>query len=519
MKRAYINKHTNLHEKTDMRVACPVALVRGVSYNLKTNYSRMKNKILTSIIILFVSLVPFSCTDTLEETVYSELSDTFLQTEDGMNTLVYSMYSSAHTVGLNFPRDFFVSSYMSGYAWGKGGTWETATSAPFQSFTWDANNGHFSAKWTELYLIIRNANLVLDKLGEVTFTDAYKKMITAEAKGIRGQAYAILYNYFGTTPIFTSTLTTELERPRATEAEMKSRIETDLTEAIADLPVVASQYGRLTKGAALGILSKYYLQTKQWQKCADATKRIIDLGKYELKANYSNAFGVANEGAANKEVIWAHPADPVNHAEMVEALNFPTDFPRPASASYYATRTYWYDSFLDSFESGDTRKNVFVTSYVSTSSGATVKGYGINQSLCNKYGSDASSIAANSGIDLPEIRYADILLSRAEALNELTGPTQESIDLINQIRTRAGITTLNLSSFNQTTLRSAILNERIHELFFEGKERDDLIRNGTFISGAVARGVKNAQNFHVLFPIPQSEIDASSQINENNPGY
>lgn len=479
----------------------------------------MKNKIFLSIIVIIVSFVPFSCTDTLEETVYSELSDTFLQTEDGMNTLVYSMYSSAHTVGLNYARDLLVSAYMAGNAWGKGGSWETATSAPFRSFTWDANNGHFSTKWTELYLIIRNANLLLDKLAEGKFSDSYKKLVTAEAKGMRGQAYANLYNYYGTAPIFTTTLTTELERPRATDAEMRSRIETDLTEAIADLPAVASQYGRLTKGAALGFLCKYYLQIKEWQKCANSAQSIIDLGKYDLIPNYANIFGVANEGPTNKEMIWVHTADPVNHAEYIAALNFPTDFPRPASASYYATRTYWYDSFLNSFEPGDTRKNVFVTSYVSTSSGATVKGFGINQSLCNKYGSDPNAVAANSGIDLPEIRYADILLAKAEALNEQNGPSAESIELINKIRRRVGITVLDQASFNQKTLRDAILKERIHELFLEGKERDDLIRNGTFITSAVARGVKNAQNFHVLFPIPQSEIDASSQINENNPGY
>jgi len=479
----------------------------------------MKNKIFLSIIVIIVVFVPFSCTKTLEETVYSELSDTFLQTEDGMNTLVYSMYSAAHTVGLNYPRDFFVSAYMTGSAWGLGGSWETATAAPFRSFTWDANNGHFSTKWTELYLIIRNANLVLDKVGEGKFTTDYVKTLTAEAKGLRGQTYAILYNYFGTAPIFTTTLTTELVRPRASDAEMRSRIETDLTEAITDLPVVALQYGRLTKGAALGFLSKYYLQTKQWQKCATATQSIIDLGKYDLIPTYASVFGVANQGATNKEVIWAHTADPVNHPENIAALNFPTDFPKPASASFYATRTYWYDSFLDSFEPGDTRKNVFVTSYVSTSSGATVKGYGVNKSLCNKYGTDPNAVAGNSGIYLPEIRYADILLAKAEALNELNGPTQESIDLINKVRKRAGITEFALASFTQQTLRSAILNERIHELFLEGKERDDLIRNGTFISSAVARGVKNAQDFHVLFPIPQNELDASSQINENNPGY
>lgn len=480
----------------------------------------MKKKIYFTLVVLMASLLPFGCSDMLEEKVYSELSDTYLNTEEGMNTLVYSLYSSAHTVALNYPRDFFVSAYMTGLAWGKGGSWETATSAPFKGFTWDANNGHFSAKWNELYLIIRNANLILDKLPEGDLAEDYVALVTAEAKGLRGQAYSILYNYFGTVPIFTTTLTTDLERPRATEAELTSQIETDLTEAIPDLPVVASQHGRFTKGAALGVLCKYYLQTKQWQKCADAAQDIKDLGVYELKSDYSSIFGVANEGASNKEVIWAHTADPVTHAEYLPALNFPVDFPRPASETFYATRTYWYDAFLDSFEPGDIRKNVFVTSYVSTVSPfPNVQGYGVNQSLCNKFGLDPAAVAANTGIDLPEIRYADILLSWAEALNELNGPTQECIDLINAIRERAGITPFDLASFNQTTLRDAIFNERIHELFFEGKERDDLIRKGTFISDAVARGITHAQAFHELFPIPQAEIDANKTINENNPGY
>jgi hypothetical protein len=479
----------------------------------------MKNKIFITLLILVVSGIPFSCTKVLEEDVYSELSDTFLKTESGMNTLVYSLYNAAHTASLNYPRDFFVSDYMTGLAWGKGGTWETATATPFKNFTWDANNGHFSAKWNELYVIIRNANLVLDKLPEGSFSDDYLKLTTAEAKGLRGHAYAILYNYFGTAPIFTTTYITDLELPRATDEEMRTQIETDLTEAVPDLPVVPSQYGRLSKGAALGFLVKYYLQTKQWQKCADAAQQIIDLNQYTLKANYADVFGVANEGVNNKEVIWAHPADPLNHMEALEALNLPTDYPLPTGETVYATRTFWFDSFLDSFEPGDTRKDVFVTSYVSTSAGnPTIIGYGNNQSLCLKYGLDPHALSPQTGIDLPEIRYADILLARAEALNELNGPVQESIDLINQVRDRAGITALDLASFDQGSLRDAIFNERIHELFFEGYERDDMIRKGTFISDAQARGT-NAQSYHVLFPIPQPELDANKNINENNPGY
>ncbi len=479
----------------------------------------MKNKIFISIIFFLVLTIPYSCTGPLEEEVFSELSDQYLKTEDGLNTLVYSMYSSFHTASLNYPRDFFVSAYMTGSAYGVGGTWEAATAAPFKNFTWDANNGHFSAKWVELFDIIRNANLVLDKLSDGgEYSNEYVNLVTAEAKGARGQAYAILYNHFGTTPIFTTTYTADLELPRASDAEMMSRIETDLAEAAVSLPVTASQYGRLTKGAALGFLCKYYLNTKQWQKSADAAKSVIDLNVYQLQANYMNAFGVANEG--NSELIWVHTAESVNHMEALAALNLPKDYPLPPGESVYATRTYWYDAFLDSFEDGDIRLNAFVKSYVSIDPGNPVRiGYGKNQSLCLKYGTDPNALSPQTGIDLPEIRYADILLSRAEALNELNGPTQESIGLINLVRTRAGISSLVLADYNQETLRAKILNERIHELFFEGKEREDMIRYGNFISSATARGVISAKESHKLFPIPQSEIDANGNITENNPGY
>ncbi len=479
----------------------------------------MKNKILISIILFLVLTVPYSCTETLEEEVYSELSDQFLKTEDGLNTLVYSMYSSFHTVALNYPRDFFVSAYMTGSAYGVGGSWEAATAAPFKNFTWDANNGHCRAKWDELFAIIRNANLVLDKLSDGgDYSDEFVKLVTAEAKGVRGQAYAILYNHYGTTPIFTTTYTSELELPRASEADMTNRIETDLSEAVSGLPTEPVQYGRLTKGAVLGFLCKYYLNTKQWQKSADAAKSIIDLNKYQLQANYMDVFGVANEG--NSELIWVHTAESVNHAEFLAALNLPKDYPLPPGESVFATRTFWYDAFLDSFEEGDTRLDAFVTSYVSLDPGnPTRPGYGVDKSLCLKYGTDPNALSPQTGIDLPEIRYADILLSRAEALNEINGPTQESIDLINQVRTRAGIAGLSLADYSKESLRATILDERIHELFFEGKEREDMIRYGNFISNAKARGVISASDKHLLFPIPQSEIDANGNINENNTGY
>ncbi len=477
----------------------------------------MKKKLLLLIILIVVSYVPFSCTDVLEEEVYSELSDEYLKTESGLNTILYSLYGSAHRLSMfGYTQIMFVDVYMSGVGWGQGGTWETGTAVTFRNFTWDANNGYFPACWSAMYTIIRNANLLLDKLSDGDYSADYEKLLTAEAKGLRGYAYAHLYNWFGTVPIFTTTYTTDLELPRATETEMMDRIETDLTEAAADLPVVPVQYGRITKGAALAFLCKHYLTTKQWQKCADAAQDIIDLSQYELQTNYADVFGVANEG--NSELIWVHTADAVNAAEFLSGLNFPTDYPFPLpNQGTWATRTYWFDEFLDSFEANDARINAFVTSYESTN-GGTVAGYGDDKSLCLKHGLDPNAIAFMGGIDLPEIRYADILLAKAEALNELNGPTQESIDLINDVRTRAGITTIALGSYTKESLRDDILEERLHEFFFEGHEREDLIRHGTLVSNAAARGA-NAQAHHVLFPIPQTELDANSSINENNTGY
>ena len=100
----------------------------------------------------------------------------------------------------------------------------------------------------------------------------------------------------------------------------------------------------------------------------------------------------------------------------------------------------------------------------------------------------------------------------------MSGPTQESIDLMNEVRERSGATLASLSDFSsKEELRDTILLERIKELYFESKRREDLIRHDRFISGAIDRG-KNAKDYHVRFPLPQAEIDANPML-EQNPGY
>jgi hypothetical protein len=121
---------------------------------------------------------------------------------------------------------------------------------------------------------------------------------------------------------------------------------------------------------------------------------------------------------------------------------------------------------------------------------------------------------------VPEIRFADILLSRAEALNEIEGPNQESIDLINEVRERAGLSDLLLSDFtSKDMLRNHLLKERGWEFYNERAiRRQDQIRMGTFISSAIARGHANAKPYMVLFPIPQQSMDSNPKLVQNS-GY
>jgi hypothetical protein len=117
------------------------------------------------------------------------------------------------------------------------------------------------------------------------------------------------------------------------------------------------------------------------------------------------------------------------------------------------------------------------------------------------------------------IRYAEVLLNAAEALNEINGPNQEAIGYINQVRERAGVPLYSVSDFaSKEELRDAILDERGWEFVSEGLRRMDLVRQGKFISRAKARGVSHAQDYMMRFPIPQAEINSNPNL-EQNEGY
>ena len=470
------------------------------------------------VIISLVAFFMMACEGRLDEEVFSELSpSTLFTTEDGLNSVLNASYTYAHRSGLvESWGPYYLGTMPAGEAWGVGGSIESLWQNLID-YTWDANHSQMLSIWVAYFNSIRDANIVLANLDNENYSAGFRQQTEAEVHFLRGWAYSELYKLFGRVPLYQSP-DDDLLLPRASDEETRAFIEQELTLAIASLSTEPVAFGKASKGTAMAVLAKYYLNTKQWQQAENMAQQVIDLGLYSLLPNYADVFDIANE--ANVEMVWALPKNgaSASASQALNALIFPPDYPLPFSNnSVFAARTYLFDDFVNSFETSDTRTNQIITEWTSTATGNLVQGLGNDQSFPYKLPFDPNSISFQAGNDIPIIRYSDILLMRAEALNEVNGPSQEVIDLINMVRTRAQATPLMLAGFTKATLRDAILQEREWEFYFEGNAREDQIRHGVMISRAQARG-KNAQDFHILYPIPQVELDANPAL-EQNPGY
>jgi len=483
---------------------------------------------------LMALLLLAGCTDAITVTPQSELApENVLTTQAGLQAVLYSSYSNFQNQEPSRNR-INESEVTTDMAYDTGGG-ENLFLSQFINFTWDPSLGTLLGDtWAPYYYAIRDANIVLDNVAGNPAPDATKKLFTAEARFLRAYSYAILYSWFGPVPLRTTSVTVK-DQARATDEEMKAFIEKELTECVADLPDPGKEvaYGRATKGAAYAALAKFLLNTKQWQKAADATQSVIGLNYYSLYPSFSGLFRVENEpnvNSANKEMILVSPClNVAGYGNWFQAGALPPAFKSspqipgfvwtPAMANF-ATQYRLRTAFVNTFDlAKDTRAQLIVRTYVNTS-GATVDLATTPDNFRSLKYWDNGTLGNYSATDVPLLRYADILLSRAEALNEVGGPTPAAVALVNQVRSRAGLADLPAPDVaSMSVLRDAILRERGWEFVSEGKRREDLIRHGKFISLAQARGVTVASaTKHLVYPIPQSEIDAN-QLAVQNPGY
>ncbi|MCX6225204.1 MAG: RagB/SusD family nutrient uptake outer membrane protein, partial [Bacteroidia bacterium] len=243
---------------------------------------------------------------------------------------------------------------------------------------------------------------------------------------------------------------------------------------------------------------------------------------YELQADYVGMWGLS--GARNsKEVIWAIPCDYDGTSEnQWQLMVLPSNYP-PLGGWATVQSTWW---FYDTFESADIRKTMLITEYTGTDEIVYNRSNpGDNMDLGPiplKIDPDALRTTSLSTVDIIQYRYADVLLSKAEAIANLAAPDAEAMELVNIIRRRAGLEDKLLSDYSSlSAFNDLILTERSHEYWCEnGQYRSDLIRHGKFVSRCIELTQSTyANDYKVVFPFSLSKVSEGKGLFIQNPGY
>lgn len=386
----------------------------------------------------------------------------------------------------------------------------------FIDFTYTTLNTLIYDQWRKHYQVIARANAVISRIGNVSMQEGEKKQYLGEAHFLRSMLYFNLVRWFGKVPLMTE----EILKPddantlhRDDVEKVYQRIIDDLIIAESNLPVKlpSADLGRATKGAAKTLLAKVYLTRKEYQLCVDKLAEVMDKStfpNYKLLPEYANVFGWSEP--VNDEIIFniqyqsGNTGQGSNYGRMMVPDNATTTVLGPQGGQGSGTNLPEQD-LIDSYEKGDKRKDFTIREYF-----LDEKGKKIVEPYCNKY-IQFGCLAGDSDIDFPILRYADVILMYAEALNEL-GKTSEAVMYLNQIRERAGLSKKEIQS--QSDFRMAVEHERRVEFAFEFQRWFDLIRTGRYLEVMRSKGY-NPLDHYILYLIPQRELDINPNLGQN----
>lgn len=393
----------------------------------------------------------------------------------------------------------------------------------FNTYDLESTNTYLKGIWQGSYLGISRANIVLEKVPEIEMDSALKVQILGEASFLRGLFYFNLVRLFGDVPLLVVPVSADLSDEevyvsRTSKDLVYQQIIKDLTDASTSCPKVYYQgvdKGRATQGATLSLLANVYLTIGEWELASNTAKEVMELGIYGLYDDYSANFKDINRNG--KESIFAaqfFSGIPSQQNQIVISglPTIPGVFPAGVEIMLPT------EDLLSSFEEGDYRYEVtFFDQYWYDT---------FDPHIWKHWDQDTydPDKTAQCGSNFAIMRYSEILLIYAEATNELSGPTAEAYNAINEVRARARNGNENilpdLEGLSKDDFRDAVLRERRVEFVNEGKRWYDLVRTNKLIEYVVrAKGVDaNPQTYNYLFPIPQRELDINENLVQNN-GY
>ena len=503
-------------------------------------------------LILIVTLTFASCKKNFDEPNPNQATiASFWKTAGDAELGVNAIYSVFHRGYAGFSRAMYFHGMLKGdEGYGSGGDIGLNS---LMSFTMnDANFGLTADTWDNLYVGIYRANQVIANVPGIQMDETLKNRLIGEAKFLRGFFYFHLTLYYGRPPLILEPSQPTIQPRNATIEEAWAQVAKDFTEAAAILPTTygSADVGRATKGAAYAFLGKTYLQQKKYAEAANAFAWLVTgpgAGIYGLMPNYRDNFLITTEN--NKESVFElqharkddeNGDDDINPAIRMNTGASIAKFYAPSGPGYQdgAARRWVVNEFHQErtvtlqrdprlaatflYDSTDVLGPLVTNVYGQTWAAR----YGLNnrqvfyRKLLNDHWRDDERF--NSPNNWRAVRYADVLLMYAEALNG-QGQTAQAYPFVDMVRERAGLRKLSVAmpGLNQAQFLTQLKHERVTELSGEGWRFADLQRWGD-LSPALASRDPEFANFvvgkHEYYPIPRRDIDLNPNLSQN-PNY
>lgn len=515
--------------------------------------TKMKNRFIHTILCL--SLAFASCSGFLDEVPLSNVTDkNYYTTESDAEGAVNAIYE---TVGIgsvsqwqgtgnaNTPYGgvFYNDFYLTQDLFADNAIHDNWLYANFDNFSLPETDGKVKTLWYAVYRAIATANIAIDKIPAIDMDPAKRTHLVAEARFWRGLLYAEAVKMWGDVPLRlkpSESVDALFDVERTNQITVIDTAIEDLKFAIGNLlDNYRTGYGRADVLMANAVAAKASLikasrtrEKEDYQAAADYAYEVIKTQKYDLYPDFADNFIISKKHGIESVVSINFGGDELWKSQFNVSLlpadirqNSPGGNEGPSNANSWIVPT---ENLYRSFAEGDTRRDVTIMKDFTYSDGSTfvfAEGARYPYYFCKYWDRAVEPNGQNSDQNYPYMRYSEVLLLYAEALNEVNdGPTTEAYDAINKVRDRAfkdnGSGLHDLKNLDYAGFRKALLDERRWELALEGSRWFDLVRLSADFAMEVKRTKPDAYvaDKHKLFPIPQYERLLNNKITQND-GY
>lgn len=489
-------------------------------------------RVLTGSCILFFTP---ACSDFLEEPDKSNFTvENYFKKPEHAQSAVNAIYESLSDVtggGFN-GAPWMMLEFATGLANTELG--QAQNSIFVRNLVNNSDNGYGNTWWVSSYRGIANANLAIAKIPGIEMDEGMKNRLLGEARFLRAWYYYNLVRIFGHIPLITEPVdlgSAELYPSAASAEEVYNQIVEDLTVAESSGLPFTQPSGRVGLGAVKSLLSSVYLTmagyplqkgVEYFQKAADKAAEVIGSEEFYLFSSYGDLHSVETKNIGEHIFM-------VQFTAFEQPSGWQTSIiPYNQGISAYSDETgaiFANKEFVESYEAGDKRaeeKQFYFRTYTLSDDRSETVDLG-GYYLYKHFDEEAHLETTSSGLNWPLIRYAEVLLTYAEAVNEVSGPSAAAYEAVNKIRRRAELP--ELKGLSKEAFREAVWRERWHELSFENKTWFDMVRLRkayNVLTGEFDDYVGHKFSYgpvlkerELLFPIPTAEIRNNKNLVQN----